>query len=218
MFKLEVIYDVNLEPFGYEILSKNPPTNPWENWTLSELNKNTIQQLNYILNHDHDSNVFVNIERQQFFDSSFLSRIEPIIKNLLRKRIHLTFEVTERGGNENDWLLLSELKQRYKFKLAADDVMNINDFRKNEIEHGIYDFVKMEPFFLQSYSKDSDEVCERTGEWMKELLKRFNLEFIAERIETEKDLCDARDYPFSSFQGYYFNRTVYRFGQRRLSR
>uniref|UniRef100_UPI0011B0246D EAL domain-containing protein n=1 Tax=Vibrio jasicida TaxID=766224 RepID=UPI0011B0246D len=149
--------------------------------------------------------IFVNVERKQLFDERFCCEAEAIIRRINALNTQIVLEVTERGEADlSDWKLFREIKKRYDFELAADDVKNVKDVRKLEIDFGVYDYVKMEPFFLEGSAAYSRETTVDTINWMFNLIHNFGLKFIAEMIESKEILEEAKKYPFSHFQGYYF--------------
>lgn len=207
MFKLEAIKSRNSKEYGFEILREGPLFQDWNKLSLDDLNTNTLNQLFYISESIKckDRKIFVNVERKQMFDEKFCYEAELLIKRINALNTKVVLEVTERGETGlSDWKLFKDIKKKYDFKLAADDVKNVKDVRKSEIDFGVYDYVKMEPFFLEGSAAYSRETCVDTIDWMFNLTRKLGLNFIAEMIESKEILEEAKKYPFSYFQGYYF--------------
>lgn len=205
VFKLEMISCIEKVIYGFEILRCTPPQKTWEQQSLSELNDNTIAQLHYIFDREISAplGVFVNIERRQIRDKSFIDSIGLVLNRIVDKGQKVVFEVTERDCCKTDDLLnLISLKKMYNIKLAADDVISIDDVRKREIDAGVYDYIKMEPFYLEGANGMKKPFDPQTHKWMSELTNEFGSEFIAEKIEYQQDLTSASLYPFSYFQGF----------------
>lgn len=205
MFKLENIINSEGETFGYEILTRSSKDISWDNLEVFELNINVMNQFNYVFMDTCEQRVvfFINVERKQFFNDDFLSFLSRNKGNFSDDKIKVVFEITERGEVlDSDWIHLKNMKDKYGFCLAADDVTCHRDARYQEINNGIYDFVKIELFNPED--NRINYLCSDTNRWMGNLSQEFGTQFIAEKIESEIILSYAKNYPFSYYQGYFF--------------
>jgi len=180
------IFDADDAVFGYELLYRNSE----QNWAeISDDNHATAELLsNVFTSIGLDSLVgnkraFVNMPREFLLGNYPLPEIKQ----------QLVIEILEHVQPDADVLAaLRNLKQQ-GYTLALDDYV----FEQH-----------MEPFLevadiikIDVMASGMDDMAERvTG------LQRYNVELLAEKVETAAEMQTCRDLGFKYFQGYYFSR------------
>lgn len=206
MFKYEKIVNRKKELFAYEVLIQDAYRLDWVNITDDLLNNLTLTQVDAVLNLSKLSKklilcnkYFINVERKQLLDSYFIEKIAEKCNFALQNGIEIYLEITERDAENNSVTseYLSHVKNRHGLRFIADDV-SIDDVRWEEIESGIYDFVKIEELPKKvTFSGFIDSLLLKSN--------KSNCQFIIEKIETSSAFDLAMLFPFCYFQGYLFN-------------
>ncbi|MGF1900680.1 EAL domain-containing protein [Aliivibrio sifiae] len=211
-FKLEKIFDRYGKIYAYEILLSDSSQIDWVTIDCHWLNSNVYSQLNYLLRKGYllennalfctstpKNNIkfFVNIERRQLKSISFLNILSGCIDKLRENKVSIFLEITERDSDfEVDINYLNKLKRKFGFLFVADDVVE-GDARKEEIENGLYDVVKVESSYITNGSS-------RLREEILAIKQNFDCKFLAEKIETNSMHKEALSLPIDYFQGYLY--------------
>ncbi|MGF1873320.1 EAL domain-containing protein [Photobacterium indicum] len=213
MFKQEKILSRNKDVFAHEVLMRNSNSTDWNTMKEDDLDTLVTKQLLYIFDEymkyrfkeQATKRFFINIERRQLFNIEFIKRIATLVNTMRSHGICIVFEITERGHVQpNDVLMLKLLKNEYGFSFAADDVIP-DDNRQHEFSANIYDFIKLD--HLERWIADVNT----TKDWMYSIIETTSTQFIAEKIETHKELSFAMALPFDFFQGYFLVNDISRF-------
>ena len=180
------IYDANDDVFGYELLYRNSEQN-WaditdDNHATAELLSNVFTSigLDTLVG---NKRAFVNMPREFLLGNYPLPEIKQ----------QLVIEILEHVQPDADVLAaLKKLKQQ-GYTLALDDYVfeqHLEPFLE------IADIIK-----IDIMASGMDGMAERVVE-----LQAYNVELLAEKVETAEEAQVCRDLGFKYFQGYYFSR------------
>ena len=180
------IVDRRLALHGYELLfrgARGSSADP-ERWTASLIVDGLAElELKALVG---DALAYINVSR------GFLLNVEPLPFN----PAHVVLELTE-DSHHTDEALLGRLDglRRSGFRIALDDFAYDPALRPL-IERA--DIVKLDVMA---------DGLERTAEVAAEL-RAYDVELLAEKVETSEQFERCRDLGFSTFQGYFFARPV----------
>ena len=180
------IYDANGDVFGYELLYRDSE----QNWAdIADHSHATASLLN---------NVFTSIgleslvgDKRAFINmpTEFLLGEYPLPET----RQQLVIEILEHVKPDADVLVaLKKLKQQ-GYTLALDDYV-FEEHLEPFLE--IADIIKVD-ISASGLENLSEQVAQ---------LRAYDVELLAEKIETEAEVQTCRDLGFRYFQGYYFSR------------
>lgn len=205
MNKYEKIISARKDIFGYEVLLRDPSKIEWDNASIDWLNQNTINQLLELEKKRLNiSNYFINIEWRQLTNFEMLEKLANTIYNLKSKGINIFLEITERNNQSIKNIDLSEIKSFFDFNFVIDDLLISQDYRLNDIERGVYSFIK-----IDSLNEFNTEDFLSLGKWMEKTKELSSIKFIAEKIENKELYQKALQLPFDYFQGFYFYKSLH---------
>lgn len=191
----QAIYDANKKLVAYEILFRNSTINKFsadideEKATMKLIsNCNTIG-LDKLTN---NKKAFIN-----FPQGSLLKDVATLLpKNIVVIEILETVE-----PNRDVITYLTELKKK-GYKIALDDVIDnnkVNEF-KDLIDIYKIDFINTTQVIRKELIKDIKKV-------------NPNAVLVAEKVETEEEVVEAKENGYKLFQGFYFSKPTMIFGK-----
>lgn len=211
--KMNKILYRNRDVFAHEVLIRRSGSIDWEKAEADFLDTLVTKQLLYIFDGNMryryikgaEKRFFINIERRQLFNSDFIKRISRLVDTMRTHGIYIIFEITERGRvHLDDVPLLKLLKNEYGFSFSAAVVI-LSDKRQHEFSENIYDFIKLNN--LERWIVDDN----KTRDWMYNIIETTSTQFIAGKIENEKELKFAMALPCNFFQCFFLDCNFSRF-------
>lgn len=155
-----------------------------------------------------DLMIAVNISACQFQQDNFVEQVKAVIDKHLINPSRLKLELTESVALDNiDWTVakMHALKQVLGVRLSLDDFgtgySSLSYLKKLPLNQ-----LKIDQSFVRGMIKDdSDDMMVRTIIGM---VKNFDMEAIAEGVETEMHLTALKKYGCKFYQGYLFGRPL----------
>lgn len=143
--------------------------------------------------------IFVNIERSNLCDIALIATVIDAVRVAKKHGVVLVVEVTERNHCRDCRRVGEglEMLSRAGVLLAADDYdIYGGDFRSEEVDAGLYEFIKV-----------NAPLTAREGDFLKRVCEQRDEKFIIERIEgTDCLSLDPNLAPFIwGYQGYLFD-------------
>ncbi|NOH31317.1 EAL domain-containing protein [Vibrio mediterranei] len=212
-YKMQGIYSVRGQCLGYEILidsrrSRETSLDPnfHQDLMFSSSANYLLERIKVAIEHGtfkcdwSGKHMFLNLERSNLCDITLLSGLIELNNYLLEKQIRLVVEITERNVCENcvriiEGLIL--LKQNGVVMAVDDYDIYKSDFRANELEMKLYEFIK-----IQSPS------CERELDALEAFEQIRPEKIIMEHVESTsifKMLINLNKI-FWGYQGYWFDK------------
>ena len=181
------IYDLNLNVFSYELLYRGSKEDNFYNGADADSSTYRV-----IVNSFLD----IGIEKLTDYKRGFINFTEKILLSGIVSIFPKDFigvEILE-NINPTDEILnvCANLKEAGYMIVLDDFVLTENSYRLLEIA----DIIKMD--FLNSTDEELRSMVKK--------YKRRRLKFLAEKIETRERFDNAKEWGYSYFQGYYFNK------------
>jgi len=170
-------------------------------WVFKEICKKIVE----FKKNNQQINISVNMSQFQIEDELFVDRIENIIKETKVNPQNILIEITEKFQSKNTEKIKSTLAELKKIGIgfiALDDFGTGYSSFSNLILYPI-DVVKIDKFFIdrlgtEKYSNITSALIS--------LIQKYNLQIIAEGVETKEQFEQLRDMGCDYFQGYYFSK------------
>ncbi len=154
------------------------------------------------LNHRKDIGVFCNLSRETLQDSMFFGQFIEFMKQHRELAGSLIFEISQETMTEGTPAEIANLSQLadLDFTFSVDKITTLDiDFASARARHVRYFKV---PARLLLDTKDAGGRVHPSD--LKELLARFGMNLIAERVENERDVIRLLDHDVDYGQGFLF--------------
>jgi diguanylate cyclase (GGDEF)-like protein/PAS domain S-box-containing protein len=196
--KLGTIMPINFIP----ALDKDRSIVEVGEWVLREA-CNKLKTFNY--NTQQQINVSINVSQFQMEDDLFISKIKNIIKETKVDPQNILIEITEKSQVKKIDELKNTLKQLKEIGIgfiALDDFGTGYSSFSNLIRYPI-DIVKIDKFFIDRLK--NEKYSDITSALVL-LIKKYDLQVIAEGVETMEQFELLKNMGCDYFQGYYFSK------------
>ena len=177
------------------------------NWVLNEACRQTAE---WKENSQKAIRVAVNVSVHQIVQSDFVQSVLDAIDRHNIPAEFLELEVTESVvKTDMDWIIksLSALKA-HGIKIALDD-FGTGYSSLSQLQELPLDTLKIDRSFINKLDGDSDNMKSITAT-ITSIAQIFNLDTVAEGIETEYQLIEANKLGIDIAQGYYYSKPVSR--------
>lgn len=176
------------------------------NWVLdTALLQLKIWETNSVSSH---LSLAVNISAKQFNHPDFITQVSKLIKKHKINPKLLKFELTEGVAVSNiDSVIekMNTLKQQFGIRISLDDFgtgfSSLSYLKKLPIDQ-----VKIDRSFVRDMTTDHNDASMVKA--IVDMAKTFNLDVIAEGVETKEQHAMLINYGCNSYQGYLFSRPL----------
>ena len=170
------------------------------------LNQACQQMKNWLTNGADFDYIAVNISGRQFSDKNIVNTVKKALENTQLEARYLELEITESTimQEERYITVLNELKA-LGIRLSIDD-FGTGYSSLSRLKHMPIDKIKIDQSFINGLPHNKDDIT--ITQTVISLAKNFNLEIIAEGVETEEQLKFLKEHGCTNIQGYLFSRPV----------